>query len=564
MTEPILYEISTEAVKPDYEASFNETNQAKKIYEKIMYVDEISESLTKQIKELVDKYPHNPQFKNYLGIAYNQNGEKEAYEALIEEILEKHPNYLFGKTMAAEKYLKDGNAEKAAEILGNFTTLKSLYPERKTFHPVEIQSYHGIAVEYHAFNRNDEQAILHLQILRKAGIDKDTIERIADRAERFMLIGGLSRMKDDFGNSKYNKIDGVFKAENQQTDVVPTFNHPIIDELYFNGLGISIELLERILTLDHTTLIQDLEKVATDAIYRFNYFKENFEEYDESQSTFVVHAIQLLTELKSYDSLKIILELLKQHSDFENLWFGDMQESFFMRPLFLLGKERMADLLTFMKEPMIDWIAKSSILNTFFDIAIIEPERKEEIVKVFDELLDFYWQNKDDKTIYDAGVLSNISQTIFELQADTLYSKLKLFFDEDLVDVTIAGDWKEVQEELTEPSTFEAIPIYSLKEQYEIWANGDWGGSFTKKIPHANKKARYQAEFEKISMSLYEKAFGKEKASHRISQSFEPIISEKINRNDRVTVKYTDGKTVTDVKYKKVEDDINAGKCFLM
>jgi preprotein translocase subunit SecA len=44
-----------------------------------------------------------------------------------------------------------------------------------------------------------------------------------------------------------------------------------------------------------------------------------------------------------------------------------------------------------------------------------------------------------------------------------------------------------------------------------------------------------------------------------------PVKSEKIaNRNDRVSVQYPDGRVLRDVKYKKVEEDINANKCIII
>ncbi|MGK7391351.1 MAG: preprotein translocase subunit SecA [Candidatus Cyclobacteriaceae bacterium M2_1C_046] len=44
-----------------------------------------------------------------------------------------------------------------------------------------------------------------------------------------------------------------------------------------------------------------------------------------------------------------------------------------------------------------------------------------------------------------------------------------------------------------------------------------------------------------------------------------PIVSEKtVGRNDKVTVQYSDGKVVKDVKYKKVEDDLRNNRCVII
>ncbi len=44
-----------------------------------------------------------------------------------------------------------------------------------------------------------------------------------------------------------------------------------------------------------------------------------------------------------------------------------------------------------------------------------------------------------------------------------------------------------------------------------------------------------------------------------------PVKSEKVaGRNDKVTVKYTDGRVLKDVKYKKVEEDIRNNRCIII
>ncbi len=42
------------------------------------------------------------------------------------------------------------------------------------------------------------------------------------------------------------------------------------------------------------------------------------------------------------------------------------------------------------------------------------------------------------------------------------------------------------------------------------------------------------------------------------------LLAPTAGRNDKVSVRYTDGKVVKDVKYKKVEADIQVGKCVLV
>jgi preprotein translocase subunit SecA len=49
------------------------------------------------------------------------------------------------------------------------------------------------------------------------------------------------------------------------------------------------------------------------------------------------------------------------------------------------------------------------------------------------------------------------------------------------------------------------------------------------------------------------------------SEKVMPVKSEKVaGRNDKVTVQYPDGRVLKDVKFKKVEDDVKAGRCIVI
>ena len=54
---------------------------------------------------------------------------------------------------------------------------------------------------------------------------------------------------------------------------------------------------------------------------------------------------------------------------------------------------------------------------------------------------------------------------------------------------------------------------------------------------------------------------------HRTSQvqTTQPIKSQKVfGRNSKVSVRYEDGRIIKDIKFKKVESDINAEKCTII
>lgn len=58
---------------------------------------------------------------------------------------------------------------------------------------------------------------------------------------------------------------------------------------------------------------------------------------------------------------------------------------------------------------------------------------------------------------------------------------------------------------------------------------------------------------------------GQPQQQQRPAEKVMPVKSEKIaNRNDKISVQYTDGRVVKDVKYKNVEADIQSGRCIMI
>lgn len=81
----------------------------------------------------------------------------------------------------------------------------------------------------------------------------------------------------------------------------------------------------------------------------------------------------------------------------------------------------------------------------------------------------------------------------------------------------------------------------------------------------AQKRQRLNEKKEESRSLLQGGGEAHQPAQQRTEEKVMPIRSEKLaNRNDKVTVQYADGRVMKDVKYKKVEDDIKAGRCIVI
>jgi preprotein translocase subunit SecA len=82
---------------------------------------------------------------------------------------------------------------------------------------------------------------------------------------------------------------------------------------------------------------------------------------------------------------------------------------------------------------------------------------------------------------------------------------------------------------------------------------------------HAQKRQRYSEQKDESRSLLSGGNGASQETRQREEVKVMPAKSEKIaGRNDKVTVQYPDGRVLKDVKFKKVEDDINNGRCIVV
>jgi tetratricopeptide (TPR) repeat protein len=140
--------------------------------------------------ELSEKYPHLPQFKNYLNVAYMKSGETEKAEKMVFEIYQKHPDYLFGKSNYALICLQKGKPEKIPEIFDNKLELHLLYPGRKKFHISEYANFTAVMALYYLDTAQYEAAKTYYDSLEELNFDSDLTEMVKKRflTEKLALL----------------------------------------------------------------------------------------------------------------------------------------------------------------------------------------------------------------------------------------------------------------------------------------------------------------------------------------------------------------------------------------
>ncbi|MFQ5601933.1 MAG: tetratricopeptide repeat protein [bacterium] len=101
-----------------------------------------------QLLALMEQFPNNPIYYNYLAIAYSTAGEKKAATEVCKNCYKKFPEYLFAKCNYAQYLLDEQKFEELSAVFDNKFDLQMIYPDRDEFHISEVLTFFATMCRY--------------------------------------------------------------------------------------------------------------------------------------------------------------------------------------------------------------------------------------------------------------------------------------------------------------------------------------------------------------------------------------------------------------------------------
>jgi uncharacterized protein YecA (UPF0149 family) len=409
-----------------------------------------------QLKYYSQKFPEILEFKNYLALLYSRIGKYEKAIQLNEYMTNNFPNCLYGRLNMAHEFYKAMEFHKMKEVLGESMELKDLLPERKIFYVGEFANYMRMTTLYFAGINEMDKAENRLQILK----DLDPYLPYDDSIEAEINIINLFRDIDDFEDEEVLFSES---KENQaeETGVESLFNHPeLIDLNLFEHL--SEEFLTEILDFPKETLIQDLEAIISNTLQEYHHGIDFIEEAPAA-----LHAVLILTEIESYESLPKIMELLKQDFFFIDNIFYDLITEYMWSSFYKLGQNQTELLKQFMCDANIYPYAKTEIAKAVEQIAQHQPERREEVVNWFKEVFEFYISCPPDDDNIDTEMIGLIIGSALDLQLKELLPQIKELYDLNYAHSGICGNYEEVEADiLSKTNKARKEKIFNIRDVY--------------------------------------------------------------------------------------------------
>ncbi len=196
------------------------------------------------------------------------------------------------------------------------------------------------------------------------------------------------------------------------------------------------ENIEAILSLPHDELRQDLE-----AIIRYQFNTDHWDHLEFG----TMYAIMLLAEVGNDDSLKLILETLRQDEIYDSMMIDEADGITYSSTLAKLGRNHLDWLLSFMKEPGHTVTARCEVMQAIVNMDYHWPEMNDELLAWWRALLQFYTTALPKGKGCDSETAAEAIESIEQMHnCDKLLHDVIPLFDTGLVDESITEDVDQV------------------------------------------------------------------------------------------------------------------------
>jgi SEC-C motif/Protein of unknown function (DUF1186) len=402
-----------------------------------------------KLEKLNEQYPDVPTLKDHLYMAYVNTGRKKAAERIMKEMLEQHPDYVFGISHFIRSMNDKEELLKHGHLLRTPRDISSFQKKRGLVHISEYVSYQQAACHYEALTGEVESAKERLRTLLELGVSKAIIKELGNIIHYAVTLNMKTRLESNRKNRKSVVTKPAFDPKGVAAP--PVFEHDIIREFFYQKTDdeMSEEEIASILSLPRESLIADLEKVVMDAIQRWDYIFS--EEEKDNPADFLFHAFAFLFELKSEQSLDVVLNCFRMEEDFLNSYFGDLLEHICLSLLYALGEGQLDKLKSYVKEENRYAFDRIQISRTVAQIALHQPERRQEVIDWFVDVLEFHLEHPDNDNLIDTTFLSFTIAEALDFQAVELLPLITKINEQNWIEPDVAGDFMQIKNILLTP-----------------------------------------------------------------------------------------------------------------
>lgn len=171
--------------KPEWNLKPEDHRLYEELHNRIGEGDVTPESCLEPLLALQAKYPQSPMLYTLLMGYYRDVDDIESVDRTLDSLVEKFPDYLFGKVNLAWRYARLKQPEKIQELLNNKFEIYDLDP-KKLYHVSEIAAFYGMTCSYFTLVDNLYRALYSYAVVFDAYPEHPSLgPLVADMGKHF-------------------------------------------------------------------------------------------------------------------------------------------------------------------------------------------------------------------------------------------------------------------------------------------------------------------------------------------------------------------------------------------
>jgi len=248
-------------------------------------------------------------------------------------------------------------------------------------------------------------------------------------------------------------------------------NQFIADELLSaeNYWELPKPVIERILALPNDEAAEDISKIVMYEIGR-TYQSINDNTIGEPENDAIMHALYLLTQLRSEKGADAVFEIMHQNGEFADYHLGDLAPEVIHPALYACAMNNVPAIEAYLNQPGLDSYVRQQALDALTMIVFLHPERRDEIIEVFRRLLKSMVTRLPNQDACDGNLVGLFMCNLIDMEAKELIPEIKAVFETDCVDKSITGDCNDVIDEIQNGRRYIDKNKYEFPDIYQQYA----------------------------------------------------------------------------------------------
>ena len=420
------------------------------------------DKLNRELQKLVNDNPTIPHFKNTLAMGYRLQKKIVLYLQMTQTLIAEFPNYVMARSGLINYYVGEDKLNKAKTLIGKSFDLNELYPNRNgNFTDIEIANYHIGVIRYLIQKDDIDEAQKHFDYLEYFFPKASDLDEV-----RYPLI--LAIMGKSMEEEEKDIMVNVIPEKILSSDTKPDFENPVISLLYLYKETINRNILYQIIQLPRESVTKDLEKILFDSVARIEYHKNQ----NDVRSSFApLHALSLLSVMQAEEALDTLLKILRQADNYYDFWYDNIFTAEFWQFIYRMGQNQLERLRDFIFEPNRYRYSRTAVCTALKHIAYYQPERREEVIKWFQESLQYMLSHQNDTDVFDHYVYQTLFDDLIDIAGKEHLALVLPLYDDSLIETLERLSVFDIKVRLSKPLSDSLLQTLhtSIDQYYKMW-----------------------------------------------------------------------------------------------